>query len=324
MTRPLLIADIGGTNARFALVAPELHGFIEARTLPCNEFETPEDAVRHYLELTGAESPGIICFAVAGPVKNHAVSFTNNAWEISASNLEATFGCESATLLNDFEAVAWSIPAVNGRHTLAIGDVPERDLREGDFSVCVIGPGTGLGAAGLLKRNGECVPIITEAGHVGFAPENELQREILTALNQKYPRVSDERLVSGRGIRNLYWALGQIYQTPVDELTEPQIFDAIATDRIAAESVSVFFEVLGQAAGNLVLSLGAYDGAYIAGGIAQRHPVHLTGSRLRAGLENKGRHEGLMKAVPTALISHEQPGLLGAAEVASLQFTRRS
>ena len=317
MTRPLLIADIGGTNARFALVSEEEHGYVEPRTLACNAFETPAEAISTYLAEVGAEAPGIICFAVAGPIVDHTVSFTNNPWTIAASQLKSMFSSQHAMLLNDFEAIAWSIPAVNRSHTRQVGLIAEKDLSSQDFCVCVIGPGTGLGAAGLVKRGGRTLPLISEAGHVGFAPEDAEQVAVLQALQTRYLRVSDERLVSGMGLRNLYWALGQVQGVSTEDLTEADIFSRTeAEDTLATQAVALFYKVLGQAAGNLALTLGAYDGAYIAGGIAQRHPARLLDSPFRAGFENKGRHHRLMKDVPSLLITHEQPGLLGAAEVA--------
>lgn len=321
MSRPLLIADIGGTNARFALVSEGVHGYVEPRTLRCDDYETPAEAITAYLNQVGAESPRIICFAVAGPIVDHTVSFTNNPWTIAASQLRTMFSSDEAMLLNDFEAIAWSIPAVNQNNTDQVGGVPERQLETTDFNVCVIGPGTGLGAAGLIKRNGVIVPVISEAGHVGFAAEDAEQLALLQALHNRYSRVSDERLVSGMGIRNLYWALGQIHDEPVEELSEAEIFDR-GDDELATRAVELFFRVLGQAAGNLVLSLGAYDGAYIAGGIAQRHRERLAHSQFREGFENKGRHHALMRDVPSMLITHEQPGLLGAAEVARTLLKR--
>ena len=182
--------------------------------------------------------------------------------------------------------------------------------------MCVIGPGTGLGAAGLIHREGTTIPVITEAGHVGFAPEDARQAEVLKLLHERYGRVSDERLISGMGIRNIYWALSQIHGGDPLDLNAEEVFDRSCNDEVAAETVDLFFELLGQACGNLVLSMGAYDGAYVAGGIAQRHADALAASNFRRGFDNKGRHQRLMAAVPTALIVHPQPGLLGAAQVA--------
>lgn len=314
----LLIGDIGGTNARFALADRDRAGFRDERIFACDDFNSPEGAVEAYLTAVGAPAPTVICFAVAGPIVDNSVRFTNNTWHIAVSSLAATFRCEMVHLLNDFEAIALSLPAVDPGQAQAIGTVPAGSLDLPDFSICVMGPGTGLGAAGLLRRSGMDLPVVSEAGHVGFAPESPLQVEILKALQSRYRRVSDERLVSGMGIENIYWALGQIGDLQLAPTSDARIFELAedGRDPIAAQATDLFFEILGQVTGNFVLSLGAFDGAYIAGGIAQRHAGLLAASRFREGFESKGRHQSLLARVPSCLVTHPQPGLLGAAEVA--------
>jgi glucokinase len=312
----ILIGDIGGTNARFALVDVARQTFTDERSMLCDDFPSSEAAIGAYLETVGAEAPEVICLAVAGPIVDHAVDFMNNAWRISVEGLCRTFGCARASLLNDFEAVAWSTTALESKDRRVIGEIPVVDPGDRDYSVCVIGPGTGLGGAGLVSRNGAIAPVITEVGHVGFAPEDDRQLEVLKLLQSRYGRVSDERVISGSGIRNLYWALSQVHGQSRVELSEAEIFERKSDDEVAAVTVDLFFELLGQACGNLVLSLGAFDGAYVAGGIAQRHHEALLHSSFRRGFEHKGRHQQLMASVPTELIVHPQPGLLGAAQVA--------
>jgi glucokinase len=177
----------------------------------------------------------------------------------------------------------------------------------------------------LCKRDGALVPVTGEGGHQGFAPESQLQLDVLTMLRQRFDRVSDERVVSGPGIQNIYWALTKMHGKNETQLSAAEIFVRAENDRDprAAEAVQLFFEVLGQVAGNLAISLSTFDGVYIAGGIARRYPQLLAMSRFRSGFENKGPHRSLMERIPTRLITHPEPGLLGASSYA-IELSRSS
>ncbi len=344
-----MIGDIGGTNARFALLDDTGSGFTHLVTMKCVDFDTPELAIAHFLDSVGAPEPAVICLAAAGPVVDGRVRLTNLPWHLDTRSLRDRFGHAECWILNDFEAVAYGLPAIPLSDKQQLGPVPETELR-GDYCICAVGPGTGLGAAGLICRNGITQALVTEAGHVGFAPETSLQIELLKVLRRKFERVSDERVVSGMGIVNLYQAMGEVTgevpgevpgkmsgevpgkvpggmssevsgeipnETPggaATSITAAAVFEAAAAgDTLATRSIDLFFELLGQVAGNLVLSVGAFDGAYIVGGVAQRHADLLVQSRFRAGFENKGRHRGLLERVPAHLIVHPEPGLAGAA-----------
>ena len=309
-----LIGDIGGTNARFAL-AGEGQGYHEEHTLNCADFDSSTDAIRHYLEIIAAPNPELICLAAAGPVVNDTVRFTNNHWILNVAELEKAFTNASVSLINDFEAVAWSIPALGPEDCRTIG-LPSPAALDGErFSVAITGPGTGLGAVGLKKGDGRLLPIPGEASHSGFAPETKVQIEILNALRERFDRVSVERLVSGPGIENLYWALCLIHGEQRQQLAASDVFAQAEaqSDSRAVEAVQVFFEVLGQFAGDLALTLNAHQGVFIAGGIAKRYPDLVENSRFRSGFESKGRHRPAMERIPTQLIMHEEPGLLGAS-----------
>ena len=312
----LLVGDIGGTHARFALADANREGYQHEQVLLCADYETPELAIDAYLQIAGARSPSIICLAAAGPVFAGGIDLTNNDWLMRESSLYKNFEISHARLLNDFEAVAYSLADLDESHLEVIGPNPMADLSTEDFTVGVIGPGTGLGAAALMKRGQHVLPLITEAGHVGFAPESPLQSSVWEILWQRHGRVSDERLVSGTGIENIYSALSELGGQPREALSATQIFARADSDKQAAGSVNLFFEILGQVAGNFALSHSAFDGIYIAGGIVQRYPELLEKSSFRSSFENKGRHRHIMEQVPTALISHVQAGLLGASVVA--------
>jgi len=311
----LLIGDIGGTNARFALARPDEPGFSGALALHCSDYETAEQGIADYLERSGSATPDVICLAAAGPVVDDCVRFTNNHWVISARKLQQKYPAASVRLLNDFEAIAWSIPMLGENDLATVGLVPSELDGKSEFTLAVLGPGTGLGAGGLLGRANGFYPIVGEGSHAGFAPETRMQFEVLKQLRRRYERVSDERLISGPGLENIYWALRKIHGEPETRITAAEIFSRVLAneDVIAAESIQLFYEALGQVAGNLALALGAFDGVYLAGGIVKRYPDLLKTSNFRSGFENKGRHRSLMESVPTLLILHPQPGLLGAS-----------
>jgi len=311
--RCLLIGDIGGTNARFALATPDRPGFHNVLELQCADFESADDAISHYLAATKAGTPDAVCLAAAGPVVNDTVKITNNHWDISAADTRADFGIEAVRLLNDFTAIAYSIPLLTEDEIRSIGRHEHDSLPKEHFDVAILGPGTGLGVAGLCRRGDALVPVTGEGGHVGFAPETALQIEILTVLREKFDRVSAERLIAGSGLENIHMALKTIHGESGPALSAKEIFAGRRTGNLAEQAVDVFFELLGQVAGDVALTLGAVDGVYVAGGIAKRYPDMLENSRFRAAFEGKGRRHSLMERIPTRLITYDQPGLLGAA-----------
>jgi len=325
MTDPcLLIGDIGGTNARFALAKPGEPGFSNELTLACADYETAEKGIAEYLERSGSGRPDVICLAAAGPIVDGSVRFTNNHWVIDSHTLKEKFLSTRIRLLNDFESIAYSLPMLAENDITTIGLVPAKTEGKQEATFGVLGPGTGLGEGGLLVRASGVYPIVGEGSHAGFAPETRMQLKVLNQLRQRFDRVSSERLVSGSGLENIYWALCKIRGEPITAITAAEIFSRVLAkeDAIAVEATQLFFEALGQVAGNLALTLGAFDGVYLAGGIVKRYPDLLNSSSFRSGFENKGRHRSLMEKVPTLLILHPQPGLLGASYCAREQFRK--
>jgi len=311
----LLIGDIGGTNARFALADPDQVAFSDAMTLKCADFASADAAIQRYLEEISAPAPTVICLAAAGPLIGDSIKVTNNHWNIAAKDVGGVFKIDSVRLLNDFEALAYSIPFLGEDDCAPIGLPVPRKLPDDKFNIAIIGPGTGLGTAGLCRRGDLLIPISGEGGHTGFSPESQVQIEVLKVLRERFERVSVERLVSGSGIENIYNALTLIHGEKRTQLTAAEIFAAATTDNEprAKETISLFFDILGQVAGDLALALDARDGVFIAGGIAKRYPDLLASSGFRNGFESKGRHRALMESVPTQLITHAEPGLLGSA-----------
>jgi glucokinase len=313
-----LAADIGGTNARFALVRPGQSGYSNEKTLSCIDYVSPEAAIRSYLDSVGAGMPELVCFAVAGPIDDGTVEFTNSSWRIEEKRLVRSFNLSSAKLINDFAAIALAIPIINEDELDRIGNNLQKPAGRDDFCFGVIGPGTGLGAAGLLGANGFCKPILTEAGHAGFAPMTSLQAGLHGVLSSRFGRVSNERLISGPGLENIYSALGELNRIQCLSITAGDIFEAAIqqTDDLAVQSVDLFFEVFGQVAGDFALSIGAFDGLYLTGGVIQRYGEMLRKSRFRQAFEDKGRLNSQLRKTPSKLILHPQPGLLGASEMA--------
>lgn len=316
----LLIGDIGGTNARFALARRDAPGFTDELQLSCADFDTAHSAIEHFLKSQNANAPETICLAVAGRVTAQSVRFTNNHWSLVAADLAANFPGARVRLLNDFEAIAYSIPHLDAADCLQVGLPAAGPLSAQDYTVGIIGPGTGLGVVGLKRVDGMSIPIAGEGGHIGFAPTSQVQIEILTVLRERYDRVSSERLVCGSGIENIYWALGRVHGQDWPRRTAKEIFAAAGNeaDGRASEAVQMFFEILGQVAGDFALALGANEGIFIAGGIVPRYPNLFANSGFRSGFENKGRYRSLMENIPTRLILHKNPGLLGAAAVAAM------
>jgi glucokinase len=319
---PLLIADIGGTNARFALASASSPYFEYAQTLQCEDFENIEQAINTYLVSHDIKSVQGICFAVAGPVNEQSVRFTNNHWFINAADLKTRFSTERVQLLNDFESIAYSLSQLSSSDLSEIGKPHTLDTSK-DFTVAVLGPGSGLGAAGLCQRGALLHPLATEGGHVGFSPDNALQELIMQCLHKKFKRVSNERILSGPGLVNIHEALCEINDQPNPGYSPADIAVAARekTDPLCKQSMELFFEILGQVAGDTALALGAHQGIYIGGGIAQRYPNQLASSKFRAAFERKGRYRKLMESIPTWLITHKNPGLLGSSVYARKHLT---
>lgn len=314
----LLIGDLGGTNARFALARRRGSGYEDELALECSEHDSAESAIEEYLQRTGAPQPSAICLAVAGPIVGNRVRFLNSNWSLDAGKLNERFPAARIQLVNDFQAVAYAVPLLGPDDIETVGQ-PQSSLPDrGDFTVGVIGPGTGLGVSALMRVGGKLHALSSEGGHLGFAPETRIQLKVLEQLRERFERVSDERLLSGPGIENIYWALQKIDGQPTIKREAAEIFRRAQEnmDELASQSEQVFFEALGQVAGNLALTLGAHDGIFVAGGIVRRYPERLKSGPFRSGFENKGRHRALMERIPTSLITYPQPGLLGASHLA--------
>lgn len=319
-----LVADIGGTNARFALAHRPADGCIaldQIRVLTVAEHASPIEAARAYLDAVHAGVPGRAVFAVASPVHSDVVAFTNSRWTFSIEQLRRTLGLPGLCVVNDFAALSMAIPHLAAGDVDVIGTTaPQIGAQAADHrSYAAIGPGTGLGVGGLLIREGRPVVVESEGGHVAFAPADDYEIAILRQLWGSYPRVSNERLISGHGLLNLYRAACAIEGVPA-ALDAPEAIVAAADtepDGIAGRTVLRFCAMLGGMAGDVALTLGAWDGVYLGGGIAMKLSTWLARSDFRLRFESKGRHAPLMQKIPTLCIRHPAVGLLGAAAFAA-------
>jgi len=307
MARVGLVGDIGGTNARFALVELDAPGRPVTRVVsrPAADHPTASEAIAAYLTGQGGARPVAAVIAVAGPVTDGFIDLTNSSWTLSEAGLvEAGLG--RARLINDYAALA-----------LAIGRLGEADLRrigpEGSpdpqGTLAILGPGTGFGVSALARdgRGGEAA-LATEGGHVGLAPGDATELEILRDLTERYGRVSVERVLSGPGLEDLHRCLHG------EELDAPAITrSALAGDTEALATVDRFCALLGSVAGDFALAYGATGGVYVAGGIAPRILAVLERSPFRERFEAKGRFRDYMAAIPTHVVVHSHPALLGAA-----------
>lgn len=307
-----LVGDVGGTNARFALVDQE-RKVRYPKTYPAKDFATLDDAVCAYMKDTaGRKRPTRAAIAVAGPVVDGEIEFTNLDWQVSESDLVANCDFEAVKLLNDFAAQALAAPRLEPENLHRIGAV-ERGAPDG--AIAVVGPGTGFGVAALARSGGRDTPLPSEGGHGGFAPFDEVEDQILDRLRTIHgSRVSIERVLSGPGLLNLYKALGEIEGLPAPIVAPSGVVEAAeAGDRLASLAVDRFCAILGGVAGDLALTFGARGGVYIAGGIAPRIIARLEVGDFRARFEAKGRLADYVRDIPTQVITHPYTALLGAA-----------
>lgn len=323
MTHPtVLLADIGGTNARFALADTTLAQPLRldsVRKYRVADFPSLPDAATHYLQDTGAEVERAVV-AVAGRVDGDEARITNFPWVISIRRTCAALGLEEMRLVNDFTAQSMSILALQADQVTPIGGLTwpaRRDEHGNDRTFAVIGPGTGLGVGGLLIRNGRPFALFSEGGHVDFAPGSPEEILILQQLSQEFGRVSIERLVSGSGLVNLHRALSRIAGVDPGPMQPEDITRrAAAGDRLCIRTIDIFCAVFGGIAGDLVLTLGAWDGVFLGGGLVPKLLDTLQRSAFRTRFEHKGRFSPTMAKIPTLAITHPEPGLLGAAAIA--------
>ncbi|MDP4504262.1 glucokinase [Nonomuraea turcica] len=302
---PWLVADIGGTNARFGLVTSLGARPSHVAVLAGADYPTLPEAVAAYLaEHAGGVRPGAACLAVAGPIDGDSYRLTNSAWAGSVRDLDVPY----ARLLNDFEALAVSLPHLDGDDVVSLGG-PEL----GHGVKAVLGPGTGLGVGGLVPTEHGWTPIPGEGGHVTVPVVDRRELEIVRVLQaQGLQHVVAEHVLSGPGLVRLHRALAQVNGVGAPELTASDIV-ARLDDSLCAETIEVFCGMLGSFAGNVALTLGARGGVYLGGGVLPRIVERVSTSSFRTRFAANPDMAAYLAAIGTALIVASQPALTGAA-----------
>lgn len=316
MDGPILVGDVGGTHARFAVAELSDSGarIDQRQDLSDAEFGSLSDALSKYLRETKFDRrPTAAAIAAAGPIVNGAVTMTNRGWKLSEDDLKKA-GFAQALLINDFAALAFSAPKLAASDFHTVG--PDLEGAK-DGPITILGAGTGFGVSCLARYRGRAVPLATEGGHIAFAPANDEEIAVLKALEQKFGRVSAERILSGPGLENLYGALRQIGGQAPLQLKAPDIQkQAEAGDQLAGKTLEMFCAIFGSVAGDFALAHGATAGVFIAGGIGPKIEAFLQRGSFRARFEDKGRLSYFVKSIPTRLIVNPDATFLGAAYAA--------
>ena len=322
LARPWLVADIGGTNARFGWLSAGSAAVTQVRTLAGAEHGGPAAAARAYLaqvaQALGPDyaAPRAAAFAVATAVGGDEVAFTNSGWAFSCAATQRELGLDALLLLNDFEALALSLPRLGASQVRAIGPAAPRAVAS-DAALAVIGPGTGLGVAGLVPTRHGWVAIPGEGGHATLACGDAFEAALIAAVRRDHPHVSAERLLSGIGLPVLHGAVAAVLGAtlPAVPLSAGEIVERglADEDEVCSRTVDCFCALLGSFAGNVALVLGARGGVYIGGGIVPRLGERFFSSRFRERFEAKGRFQAYLPAVPTLLITDTLAALGGAA-----------
>jgi len=308
-----LVADVGATNARFALAVTGSNELIKPLTLLTNNFTSIISACSEYFNHIADLHPSRACIAVACPTSGDHVSLTNNSWSFSIEEVRKELNLERLMVVNDFKAMAAGVPHLTAEEVAQIGEgtpIPERTMS-------VIGPGTGLGVATVVQHEKGQIILEGEGGHVCFAPGNEREMDILRLLSRQFSRVSTERILSGDGINNLFQTLAEIDGVAPPDLSTSSIVERAmsGSDSRCLEVMEIFCGVLGSFAGNLAMTLNPQGGVYIGGGIIPRIAKLLKDSSFRTRFEGKGRLSSFIKNVPTYLILADHTALTGAASL---------
>ena len=308
-----LIGDIGGTNARFAIAQGGKYD--QLRHVEVDQYPSLRDALSDYLQaLPASERAHLVgVLDVAGPVLGDQITMTNKAWSFSVNELKQGLGLASLTVVNDFAATARAIPHLSRKDILTVG--PQLPQVKGN--IAVIGPGTGLGMSALIPNDSDWTLVAGEGGHATLAASTPEEFAIVEMLRKRWSHVSDERVLSGAGLVNLYEALCEIdgkeprMLSPAD-VTRHAIDN---TDAVCVRAFALFCGFLGSVAGDLALTVSAFGGVYIAGGILPRFKEAFAASTFRERFESKGRFASMLAKMPTHLILEENPGLIGLANM---------
>ncbi|WP_210330591.1 glucokinase [Aliikangiella sp. G2MR2-5] len=314
--RAFIVADIGGTNARFGLVT----GFDKSsgaftvgnqQTFPSADFKGLEEAVACYQDTLGGAKVAGACLAVAGPVAGDDVKLTNLNWQFAISSAQKQLGLERLEIINDFAAYAYAIQYIEPTNIRTIN--PGRGLE--NTPIIVVGPGTGFGVAALVKGNQRTHVVASEGGHMSLAANTALQAAIKEQLSRKYSLVSIERVFSGPGLRHLYHAYAAVEGSQAQDYRTSEISQHAlqGTDEMCVRTLSLFCSWLGSVIGDLTLALGARGGVYLGGGILPRIADFLVESEFSQSFKAKDQMSHYLENIPVSLVTEGSSALLGAA-----------
>jgi glucokinase len=304
----VVLGDIGGTNARFAVLQDGVLSDVEH--MKVSEYRQFADALDAFLKRRSAgRSIHHAIFGVAGMIERDRCALTNNPWIVGADELRARFEFSTIHIVNDFEALAWSLPHLTTKDLRLIGGQKPNTAAP----MVVVGPGTGLGVAAFIQGERGDLVIRSEGGHATLPSASSREDAIIANLRAQFGHVSAERVLSGPGLENLYRVVASLDSQTVPQCTAAEITKAALTNRCAVSraALDTFCGLLGGVAGNLALSFGAQGGVYIAGGIASQLREYLPQSQFRSRFEAKGRLTSYLKAIPTYLVLHDDPAFVG-------------
>jgi len=321
----ILAGDIGGTNARLAFfdVTNGRFRLVSASVFPSREYAGLDQIVSRFVDSSSLH-PDAACFGVAGPVRNGRVETSNLPWVIESKRLADELNLEKAVLINDLEANAWGIAALDPKDVVSLNQVRGNPMG----NQAVISAGTGLGEAGMYWDGSQHHIFATEGGHADFAPRNELEVELFRYLSGHYGHVSCERIVSGPGLVNVFHFLrdtgrGTEPQWLMDEMAHGDAAAAISRAALngkcplCEQALDLFVSVFAAEAGNLALKLMATGGVYLGGGIAPKMLPKLSGPLFMNAFVGKGRMQTLLEAMPVKVITNDKTALMGAARCAA-------
>jgi glucokinase len=311
---PILIGDIGGTNARFSIVLDSNSEASEPIIVKTADFDTIGDAIQSAVLDHTSLHPNSAVLAVAGPVESDEIPLTNCPWVVKPKQMLANLGLSDIVVLNDFEAQALAVVALGDEHMEKIGGgAPEPNAGR-----VVLGPGTGLGVAGLVHALGRWIPIPGEGGHMDIGPRSPRDLEVFPHIEPIEGRISGEQILCGRGLVNVYRAVAMADGKP-SPFTQPAEITAAAlekSDPVAEEALSIFATCLGRTAGDLALVFMSRGGVFLTGGIAPKILPALKAGNFRAAFEDKAPHSALMRTMPVYVVTQPLAALAGLAAFA--------
>jgi glucokinase len=322
--KEIVSVDIGGTHVRFAIAKLDAGAVVElgeAVTLETADFASFERAWSAFADRVGHSLPDAVAISFAGPVHGEVLKLTNNPWVIRPAKLPKTLNVEAVTLINDFSAVGHALNHVASSDLHHVCG-PEKPLPP-EGIITVIGPGTGLGVAHVLRRDGSYHVTETEGGHIDFAPLDQLEDRIVAQLRARYRRVSAERIVSGPGLNNIYGVLCNQEGGSHAAYEDQALWEAAigGTDKLAVAALERFYLCFGAVAGDVALAQGG-TAVVVAGGVGLRLADTLRQSGFVERFTAKGRFEAFMADIPVKVLTYPQPGLLGAAAAFALEHDR--